>query len=86
MEILIQGKSSEEIYKDLELEEHSVYEVVVKNSENNVPHQAFLHTGFKTGGYNMIYQNSYDNAVKLQEMYSVKKVKFLTKIKLHFQF
>ena len=81
MEILIQGKSAREIFKALKLEEHSLYKCKVKMTENNVEHHSFLFTGFKTGGYCVIYTNNYEAPVLMQKAYSIRKVKFLSKIK-----
>tara|TARA_R110000772_G_scaffold35637_4_gene85808 strand:+ start:23481 stop:23729 length:249 start_codon:yes stop_codon:yes gene_type:complete len=71
----IQHVPIEVIWKTLNLKEHKVYKIKVKTTENNVEHIAFLFTGFKTGGYCMIYTNSYEQPIKLQEVYSVEIIK-----------
>ena len=78
MELTLITKS---IFKDLKLEEHTLYEVKVKTSPNNVEHQSMLFVGFKTGGYTEVYCNSYEAPIKLSECHSIKIVQKLTKIK-----
>lgn len=77
----VEGLTSEQIFEKLELEENSVYEVEVKCSEFNLEHKAILFTGFKTGGYCKVYQNSYDYPIDMMDMFSIEVIKFLTSIK-----
>lgn len=73
--------TSEQIFKALKLKEHTLYRVTVKTSPNNVEHNAFLFTGFKTGSYCEIYTNSYDSAIPMRKMHSIEIDKKLSKIK-----
>ena len=59
-------------YENLDFEEHSVYLIDVKCSENNLEHESYLFTGFKTGSYCYVYNNSYDAPIKMQDCYSIK--------------
>ncbi|MFK5981503.1 MAG: hypothetical protein QM499_01215 [Flavobacteriaceae bacterium] len=77
----IQNIPIELIFKELKLKEHTLYKVKVKSTENNVPHIAFLFTGFKSGGYCEIYVNNYEQPMKMQSVYSIKIIKELTNIK-----
>ena len=65
---------------ELQLKEKSVYEVLVKLTEDNCEHSAILFTGYKNGGYWYLYQNSYDEAISLisKNIFSLKIVKYLT--------
>jgi hypothetical protein len=81
MEVIIKGKSVEEIFKLLKLKKHSLYKCKVKCSENNVKHTAFLFVGFKTGSYCQVYTNNYDCPIDMTRCYSISNVKFLSKIK-----
>jgi len=76
----IQNNSSENIFNTLKLKEHSIYKVTVKVSENNVEHTSILFTGFKTGSYSTVYNNSYDYPIDLNKCYSIKNPIFLCDI------
>lgn len=65
---------------DLLLED-SVYKVMVQVSASNVEHMAILHTGFKNGNYWIVYNNSYDNIVNFKEIYSIRILEYLCKLK-----
>ncbi len=78
--ILVKGKSTEEIYDLLDLEEHTLYEVEVQFFESNPEHQAFLFFGFKSGGYCTVYTTGHEYPSELKELYSIKIIKELTKI------
>lgn len=75
--ILIKGKTAEEIYSSLNLKEHSVYSVFVKTTERNVEHHAILFTGFKTGSYTYVYNNSYEQPISLTKLHQIRVDKFL---------
>lgn len=74
-EIWISQKSLKKLFK--QLKEHAVYRVKVKCSEDNVEHIAFLFTGFNTGSYWTIYNNSYDDGIRIQECYSITILKLV---------
>ena len=67
-----------ELFKKLNLKEHSYYLIECKVSKNNVEHKSILFTGFNTGAYCMIYNNSYDFPLKLKDFYSIKIIKKLS--------
>lgn len=74
-EILISQKSLKKLFKHLK--EHAVYRVRVKCSKNNVEHTAFLFTGFNTGSYWTVFNNSYDDPIRIQECYSITILKLV---------
>lgn len=74
MDINIEGKSAEEIFALLQLDEHCLYKVGVKTTKENVKHRAFLFTGFKTGAYCVVYNNSYEAPVPMQSLYSIELI------------
>ena len=64
-------------FEEFKLEEHALYKVKVKINENNVEHESFLFTGFNTGSYSTIYNNSYEQPVELKNIYSLEIIKQL---------
>ena len=81
MEILLEGKTTEEVFKALELEEHTLYEVKIRSTAHNVEHSSFLFAGYKTGGYCVVYTNNYEYPIQMYSCYSIKIIKKLSKIK-----
>ena len=79
----LSNKPPEKIFSDLGLKEHSLYKCTVKASKTNVEHTSFLFTGFKTGSYCEVYNNSYDHPIKLEDIYSISNIEFLSKIKTY---
>lgn len=73
--------TSEQIFKNLKLKEHTLYRVIAKSTKNNIEHYAFLFVGFKTGSYCEVYSNNYDQPIPMSKMYSIKIDKKLSKIK-----
>lgn len=73
--------TSEQIFKNLKLKEHTLYRVIAKSTKNNIEHYAFLFAGFKTGSYCEVYSNNYDQPIPMNNMYSIKIDKKLSKIK-----
>lgn len=65
-------------FTQLNLKEHTLYKVKVKISKDNVEHESFLFTGFKTGSYCMVYNNNYEYPVKLQDVHSMEILKELS--------
>ena len=76
--MIIKNLPAEVIFNTLKLEEHSIYLVKVKTTENNVEHEAVLFTGFKTGSYCEVYNNTYEQPIKLQKIYSLTIIKKIT--------
>lgn len=74
-------KKPEQVFDLLNLKEHSVYKVRVKHKANNPEHEAILFTGFKCGNYCEVYNNSYDTATSMMDLYSMKIIRFLTELK-----
>lgn len=72
---------SEQIFKALKLKEHTLYRVIAKSTKNNIKHYAFLFVGFKSGGYCEVYSNNYEQPIPMNNMYSIKIDKKLSKIK-----
>ena len=62
---------------ELKVKEHSLYKIKVKITENNVEHNSYLFTGFTTGGYCYVYNNTYEYPVKIQDVFSIKIIKKL---------
>ena len=79
--MVLEGKNSQSIFKELELEEHTLYQVKVKRTQNNVEHTAYLFAGFSSGGYCMVYSNTYEHPVGMQRCYSIKVSKKLVELK-----
>jgi predicted secreted protein len=77
--------TSEQIFKNLKLKEHTLYRVIVKSTKENVDHYAFLFIGFKSGSYCEVYSNNYDAPIPMNRMYSIVIDKKLSKIK-YFKF
>ena len=73
--------TSEQIFKNLKLKEHTIYRVIVKSTKENIDHYAFLFVGFKSGSYCLVYSNNYDQPIPMQKMYSIVIDKKLSKIK-----
>lgn len=65
-------------FKTLNLKENTLYKVKVKVSENNVEHESVLFTGFNTGSYCVVYNNTYDYPVPFDQIYSIKILEELT--------
>jgi len=72
---VIDNLSIKETFEVFDLKESSQYVIKVKTSMNNIAHKAILFTGFKSGGYNTVYNNTYDSPVALNKIYSMKIVK-----------
>jgi len=64
----------------LELKPHSVYLVLVKHRDNNPSHKAVLFTGFPNGSNSEVYCNNYEEPFSMMTLYSMKILKFLTKM------
>lgn len=79
--MLIEVKKAEEVFDKLKLEEHSLYKVLVKVTPSNAAHEAVLFTGFKNGGYCVVYNNTYDGPIDMMKLYRMKVVKKLGKLK-----
>jgi hypothetical protein len=81
-EILLSNiKSLNEVFiKGTKLKEHTLYKILVKVSPNNVEHESFLFTGFESGSYCMIYNNSYEHPISLKDIYSFKVLQELTQL------
>lgn len=60
------------------LEEWSVYAVNVKHGEHNPRHAAILMTGYDTGAYAMVYNNTYDRGHPARDLHTVEVVRKLT--------
>jgi len=75
-----QVTSSEELFEELGLKEHTLYKVKVRFSDINVEHDSFLFTGFSTGGYCHLYKNSYEIPLSIESVWSLKIVKELSEI------
>ena len=54
--------------------------VRVKCRADNPEHKSILFTGFKNGNYCEVYNNGYDNPIKMDSLYSMKVVKKLAKM------
>ena len=76
----VELNKSEDIFNHFNLDENSVYLVRVKCRANNPEHKSILFTGFKNGSYCEIYNNNYDDPIKMDQVYSMKVVKKLTKL------
>jgi len=76
----VELKKSEDIFQHFNLEENTCYLVAVKCRANNPEHKSILFTGFKNGSYCEIYSNTYDNPIKMEDVYSMKVVRKLTKL------
>ena len=72
--------TSEEVFEQFNLHENSVYLVEVKTSSTNVEHRSILFTGFKSGAYCELYQNTYDRVIPMMEIHSMKVIRKLVKI------
>jgi len=70
--------NSSEVFKNLNLDERSVYSVMVSCSRGNPEHKAILFTGFNSGQYCRVYNNTYDAPIKMMEIYSIKIIEQLT--------
>lgn len=70
-----------EFFEKYKLEEHTVYKVKVKLSENNVMHTALLFTGFKNGNYTVIYTNTYEAPHSFVDVYYMEVLEKLTKLR-----
>ena len=70
--------NSLEVFKNLNLDERSVYSVMVSCSRGNPEHKAILFTGFNAGQYCKVYNNTYDAPIKMMEIYSMKIIEKLT--------
>lgn len=75
--MVVKNMPVELIFRELNLEEDSIYLVNVKTTENNIEHESVLFTGFKTGGYCVVYHNSYTTPVELRKIYSITTIKKL---------
>lgn len=65
----------EKIFKTLEeLDEHSVYVVMVQHRASNPPHRAILLTGFKSGAYAKLVRENYEREYGPGELYSMEVV------------
>jgi hypothetical protein len=73
--------NSQQVMDVLKLKPHSVYLVLVKHRANNPTHKAILFTGFPNGGNSEVYCNNYEEPYSMMSLYSIKIVKYLTKIK-----
>lgn len=70
--MIIEGNmTTQVVLKALGLKEHTLYKVLVKCTEQNVEHIAFLFVGFLTGSYTEIYNQTYEKPMRIIEMYSV---------------
>ena len=76
----LKGLSQKDVYSKLNLREHSAYKIKVKVSLHNVTHHAILFTGFREGGYNEIYVNSYDGPISLMQVYQIEIIKNIGKM------
>ncbi len=73
--MIIELNSAKDIFEYFNLEEHSKYLVDVKVSINNIEHRAILFTGFKNGNYCVVYTNSYDAPIKMEDLYFMRIIK-----------
>lgn len=62
------------VLKALGLKEHTLYKVLVRCTEDNIEHIAFLFVGFLTGSYTEVYNQTYEKPMRLIEMYSVEVI------------
>lgn len=62
------------VLKTLGLKEHTLYKVLVRCTEDNIEHIAFLFVGFLTGSYTEIYNQTYEKPMRLIEMYSIEVI------------
>lgn len=76
----VELNKTEDIFKHFNLDENSVYMVRVKCRADNPEHKSILFTGFKNGNYCEVYNNGYDNPIKMDSLYSMKVVKKLAKM------
>jgi hypothetical protein len=76
-----QGTYTKDNMKELYgiLEEHSIYQAKVKVNKSNIEHVATLFTGFDTGSYWMIYNNTYDTPRDFNDIYSIEILSYLAK-------
>ena len=79
--MILVNMNSEAIFKALKLKEHKVYKIRVKTTANNIAHSAILFTGFNTGSYCEVYNNTYDAPISLHDVYSIYAVKELCSLK-----
>ena len=79
--VQVQITEFKDLWDFLKLKEHTLYKVKVKHTANNPEHMAFLFTGFKNGNYCEVYTNTYEMPVDVINVYSIKIVKELSKIK-----
>jgi hypothetical protein len=70
----------EEIFKDLELEQFTLYEVIVQKTLENPPFKSFLFTGFTNGSYCTIYNNT-SAALNMINFHSIVVIKKLTSLR-----
>ena len=80
-QVFIKGKTAKEVFKELGLKEHTLYEVKVKARESNPEHQSYLFVGFESGGYCVAYVNNYEYPIDMMRLHSIKVVKELSNIK-----
>lgn len=78
---LLGSRPMDNIFYDLDLNENCLYSCYVKTTESNVEHKSFLFTGFKTGAYCYVYNNSYEIHTDFRKCYSIRNIKFLSTIK-----
>lgn len=79
-------KSVAGLFELLNLSEHSVYKVKVQMRADNPPHNSYLFTGFKNGGYCEVYSNTSGQVTPLNELYSIniiKKIDGRGSLKMH---
>ena len=79
--MVIERETPRNIFKALKLEEHCVYLVYVKASQNNIKHKSILYTGFKSGSYCVVYNNSYEEPLNMRDIYFLEVIEKLTKLK-----
>lgn len=65
-----------ELFKELNLEENSLYLVEVQKRSTNPAYKSFLFTGFKNGNYCYVYNNS-TGQTPLEDFFSIKIIKKL---------
>ena len=68
------------LFEELGLEEHTLYRVSVKILSISVEHNSFLFTGFNTGTYCQLYNNTYDCPLKLEDVCSITIEEKLSKV------
>ncbi len=73
----VELNKTEDIFKQFNLDENSVYMVRVKFRADNPEHKSILFTGFKNGSCCEVYNNGYDSPIKMDSLYSMKVVKKL---------